>query len=102
MIMELQTGNVDFVCDFLREKVPGIVPVRPQASFLIGLDCRGLGLDHAGLIDLFVNRARLAFNDGEAFGRGGEGHMRMNVGAPRALVAEAMQRIETAVRALKP
>ena len=101
-MLDYVQGNVDFVCDFLREKVPGIVPVRPQASFLIWLDCRGLGLDHAGLIDLFVNRARLAFNDGEAFGRGGEGHMRMNVGAPRALVAEAMQRIETAVRALKP
>ena len=94
-------GNVDYVCDFLRERVPGIVPVRPQASFLIWLDCRGLGLGHDALIDLFVNRARLAFNDGETFGPGGEGHMRMNVGAPRALVAEAMQRIEAAVKSLK-
>jgi cystathionine beta-lyase len=92
---------VDFVCDFLREKVPGIVPVRPQASFLIWLDCRGLGLDHDALIDLFVNRAKVAFNDGEAFGPGGEGHMRMNVGAPRAMVAEAMQRIEATVKTLK-
>ena len=94
-------GNVDFVCDFLREKVPGIVPVRPQASFLIWLDCTQLGLDHDALIDLFVNRAHLAFNDGVAFGPGGEGHMRMNVGASRALVAEAMQRLEQAVKSLK-
>ena len=94
-------GNVDYVCDYMKEHIPGIVPVRPQASFLIWLDCRGLGLDHAGLIDLFVNRARLAFNDGEAFGPGGEGHMRMNVGAPRALVAEAMARLSQAVQTLR-
>ena len=94
-------GNVDFVCDYLRQHVPGIVPVRPQASFLIWLDCTQLGLDHDALIDLFVNRAHLAFNDGVAFGPGGEGHMRMNVGAPRAMVAEAMQRLEQAVKSLK-
>lgn len=94
-------GNVDFVCNYLAERVSGIVAVRPQASFLIWLDCRGLGLEHDALIDLFVNRARLALNDGEAFGPGGEGHMRLNVGAPRAMVAEAMARLETAVKQLK-
>ena len=93
--------NVDFVCKWLPERIPGIRPVRPQASFLVWLDCRGLGLDHDRLIDLFVNRAQLALNDGEAFGPGGEGHMRMNVGAPRAMLAEAIDRLETAVQTLK-
>ena len=94
-------ANVDFVCEYLQERIPDIVAVRPQASFLIWLDCRGLGLGHDALIDLFVNRARLALNDGEAFGPGGEGHMRMNVGAPRAMLAEAMSRLEQAVKSLK-
>ena len=93
--------NVDFVCNYLKERIPGIVAVRPQASFLVWLDCRGLGLGHDELIDLFVNKARLALNDGEAFGPGGEGHMRMNVGAPRAMLAEAMSRLEQAVQSLK-
>ena len=93
--------NVAFVCDYLRDHVPGIVAVRPQASFLIWLDCRGLGLAQDALIDLFVNRARLALNDGMAFGPGGEGHMRLNVGAPRAMLAEAMSRLEEAVQSLK-
>lgn len=93
--------NVAFVCDYLRDHVPGIVAVRPQASFLIWLDCRGLGLAQDALIDLFVNRARLALNDGVAFGPGGEGHMRLNVGAPRAMLAEAMSRLEEAVQSLK-
>lgn len=89
--------NVDFVCNYLRDHIPGIRAVRPQASFLVWLDCRGLGLDHDRLIDLFVNKARLALNDGEAFGPGGEGHMRMNVGAPRSMLAEALERLNKAV-----
>ena len=93
-------GNVDFVCNYLKDNIPGIAAVRPQASFLVWLDCRGLGLDHDALIDLFVNRARLALNDGEAFGPGGEGHMRMNVGAPRAMLAEALDRLKEAVGTL--
>ena len=94
-------ANVDFVCNYLQERIPDIVAVRPQASFLIWLDCRGLGLGHDALIDLFVNRARLALNDGEAFGPGGEGHMRLNVGAPRSMLVEAMARLEQAVKSLK-
>ena len=92
--------NVDFVCNYLRNHIPGIRAVRPQASFLVWLDCRGLGLDHDRLIDLFVNKARLALNDGEAFGPGGEGHMRMNVGAPRSMLAEALERLNKAVAEL--
>lgn len=94
-------NNVDFVCKYLDERIPGVTAVRPQASFLVWLDCRGLGLDHDALIDLFVNKARLALNDGEAFGPGGEGHMRMNVGAPRSKVTEALARLEEAVKTLE-
>ena len=69
-------------------------PLRPQASFLVWLDCRGLGLSQERLVDLFVNRARLALNDGSMFGPGGEGFMRMNVGCPRSVLREAMERIQ--------
>ena len=95
-------GNVDFVCDYLERHIPGIVAVRPEASFLVWLDCRGLGLGHDALIDLFVNKACLAPNDGEAFGPGGEGHMRMNIACSRAVLAEALGRLEKAVGSLKP
>lgn len=92
--------NVRFVEDYLKENIPYIKAVRPQASFLVWLDCRKLGLDHKGLIDLFVNRARLALNDGEMFGQGGQGYMRLNVGAPRALVKQALDRLLLAVSGL--
>ena len=89
--------NVRFVEDYLKENIPCIKAVRPQASFLVWLDCRELGLDHKGLIDLFVNRARLALNDGEMFGKGGEGYMRLNVGAPRAVLRKALDQLRQAL-----
>lgn len=88
--------NVRFVEDYCREKLPGIVPVRPQASYLVWVDCRGLGLEHDALIDLFVNRAHLALNDGEMFGKEGQGFMRLNIGCPRALLRQAMEQLQAA------
>jgi cystathionine beta-lyase len=66
----------------------------PQASFLLWLDCRGLGLSHAKLIDLFVNKAGLALNDGAMFGAGGSGFMRMNIGAPRSILSQALKQLK--------
>ena len=91
-------GNVDYVIDFCRDRMPGIVPWRPQASFLVWLDCRSLGLPHNEVIDLFVNKAKLALNDGDMFGPGGSGFMRLNVGTPRSVLAEALQRLHTALQ----
>lgn len=86
-------ANVDFTDDFLRRYVPRIRAIRPEASFLVWLDCRELGLAHDALVDLFVARAGLALNDGVMFGPGGEGHMRLNVGLPRIRLAEALERL---------
>ncbi|MDE5959317.1 MAG: cystathionine beta-lyase, partial [Muribaculaceae bacterium] len=72
----------------------------PEASFLVWLDCTALGLDHDRLQELFVKKAGLLLNDGEMFGPGGEGHMRLNVGAPASVMAEAMRRLKAAVDSL--
>ena len=89
--------NVRFVEDYCREHLPQIRPWRPQASFLVWLDCRALGLSHDALVDLFVNRARLALNDGAMFGTGGEGFMRLNVGTPRSILRQALQQLAAAM-----
>ena len=65
--------NIRFVEDYCREHIPGIRPLRPQASFLVWLNCRDLHLSHDALLDLFIDKAHLALNDGEMFGPGGEG-----------------------------
>lgn len=89
--------NIMFVEKYCKEYLPQIKPLRPEASFLVWLDCRQLGLNHEQLIDLFVNKAHLALNDGEMFGKGGEGFMRMNVGTPRAILKKALDQLKEAL-----
>ena len=90
-------ANIDYLIDYCACHLPAIRPLRPEASFLVWLDCRDLNLDHDALIALFVRRAHLALNDGEMFGPGGEGYMRINVGTPRAILSEALERLRRAV-----
>lgn len=96
-MLEYVEQNIDFVVDYLQQHIPSIRAIRPQASFLVWLDCRALGLGHEALVDLFVNKARLALNDGEMFGPGGEGFMRMNVGTPRSVLKQALDHLAEVV-----
>lgn len=90
--------NILFVEDFLAKKIPEIHPWRPQASFLVWLDCRALGLNQRSLVSLFVDKAHLALNDGTMFGTEGTGFMRLNIGCPRTTLAAALESLASAVR----
>ena len=94
-------GNVDFTETYLKEHIPAIKMIRPQASYLIFLDCRALGLNQEELNRLFVEDAHLALNDGTTFGKEGEGFMRLNVACPRATLEKALKQLEQAVMDLK-
>ena len=99
-MLEYVEGNVEFVDSWLKDNLPQVHAVRPEASFLIWLDCRRLGLPQKKLVDLFVNKARLALNDGSMFGAEGEGYMRLNAGCPRSKLAAALERLAAAVKSL--
>ena len=89
--------NILFMEEYCKTHLPKIKPLRPEASFLVWLDFRALGLNHEQLIDLFVNKAHLALNDGEMFGKGGAGFMRVNVGTPRPILTKALEQLTKAV-----
>ncbi|MCA1741130.1 MAG: PatB family C-S lyase, partial [Bacteroidales bacterium] len=74
-LMQYVQANVDLVMDFCREHLPQIKPVRPEATYMIWLDCRGMGLDGAGLHKFFVEKAGVGMNEGSRFGPGGDGFM---------------------------
>lgn len=99
--------------------------IRPEASFLVWLDCRQLKayldrLPHYPmapdphtpyspqgnrLLDFFIDKAHLALNDGEMFGVGttpncAAGYMRLNVAVPRSVLQEALTRLLHAVQSV--
>ena len=93
--------NIALVEDYIAENIPQIKVFRPQASFLLWLDCRELNLSQPELVDLFVKKAHLALNDGTMFGKEGEGFMRLNIGSPQNVILEALSKLAVAVKSLK-
>ena len=83
--------------DFFKEEIPGITPIRPEASFLVWLDCRALGLAQDKVLDLFNKDAGVLVNNGASYGTGGEGFVRLNIGCPRSVLQEALERIRKAI-----
>ena len=84
-------GNIDYMEQYLATSLPQVGMIRPQASYLVFLDFRKLGLSQAELNTLIVDKARLALNDGAMFE--GEGFMRLNAASPRSVIEEAMRRL---------
>ena len=86
-------SNIIYVNRFIQEHHISIQAVPTEATFLMWLDCKGLGLSHQELVDFFVNKAKLGLNDGKSFGDAGEGFMRLNIGTSNEVLKEAMQRL---------
>lgn len=68
----------------------------PEGTYLVWLDFRGIGLYGDELLKSTVDRAKLGLNDGRGFGGDGNGFMRMNIGCPRIILEEGVDRLLTA------
>jgi cystathionine beta-lyase len=92
--------NILFLGDYLEKHVKGVKMVKPEATYLIWLDCQELNLPQPELNALFLEKAKVGLSDGESFGRTGKGFMRINVACPRSVLKEALERIRAAVATL--
>ena len=90
-------GNLDYVRDYLEKNIPHIKLIEPEGTYLIWLDCRGLGLSEEKLEELIVHKAKLWLDAGAIFGKAGEGFERINIACPRAVLEEAMKRLRGAI-----
>lgn len=90
-------GNRDFFIDYINERIPILKAVKPEGTYLMWVDCSGLNMGSDELRDFFTNKCRVALNAGKMFGDEGESFMRFNIGCPRSLLKEALERIEKAI-----
>lgn len=95
-MLEYVEANIDYMEEYLKNNMPKMGMIRPQASYLVFLDARGLGLPHDQLVEFFIREAKVGMNDGAMFGEGGSGFMRMNLGCPRATLVKALEQIKSA------
>jgi len=100
-LMEYLDRNSAYIIDYCREQIPEIIPVRPEATYMIWLDCRKLVMSGKELGEFFVSKAGVGLSEGSSFGPGGEGFMRMNMATTLSKVKQAMDQIRIAVETLR-
>ncbi len=82
----------DAVMAFAAARLPGLRVLPAEGTYLLWLDCRALGLDNAALKALFIG-AGAGLSPGAVFGTGGSRFMRLNIGAPRAVIITALDKL---------
>jgi cystathionine beta-lyase len=100
-LLDYIDNNIEFVKDYCGKMIPEIIPVQPEATYMIWLDCRRFGMSGKDLQNFFVHKAGVGMNEGSTFGPGGEGFMRMNIGTTHQTVMKAMEQIERAVASVR-
>lgn len=93
-MMEYIEENYNFIEQYLKENIPQIVPIKPEATYLVWLDFSALELKDTDINSRLIN-AGVGLNRGIQFGRQGKGFMRMNIGCPRSIIADALDRIKS-------
>ena len=86
-------GNIDYLTQYIDQHLPKVKYIVPQASYLVFLDFRELGLSQKELVSLCTNQAHLALVDGSVFGTEGTGFMRINLDSPRSVIEKAAQQL---------
>lgn len=82
--------------EFIKTKLPRVKVMKPEATYLIWMDFTDYGMKNDDLMKFLIKNAKLALNDGGRFGRGGDGWLRINIGCPRSVLQQALNRLEKA------
>ncbi len=99
-LLEYIDGNFNFIRDYCAAHIPQIKPNLPDATYLVWLDCRELGMSNEELRRFMIEKAGLGLNEGWSFGRSLNGFMRLNAACSRNVLEQAMKQLEEAVKAL--
>jgi cysteine-S-conjugate beta-lyase len=99
-VLDYMEGNRDYLYEYVSSHLTRIHMVKPEGTYLAWLDCREAGI-LGNPCEFFVQTARVGFNDGTTFGKGGEGFVRMNFACSRALLDQALSQMKQALGKLE-
>lgn len=92
-LIEYLTANRAIVRNRLQKELPQIKLIEPEGTYLLWLDCAGLGKTETELADWLDHRAKVWLSAGSEFGSASGLYRRMNIACPAAVVQEAMDRL---------
>ncbi len=96
-MLDYVTENINFVMGFIHKNLPQISIQKPEATYLLWLNMKELGMTHKELTEFFIHKVGIGINQGRIFGPGGNGYIRMNVATSLSIVKEAMERLKKAI-----
>lgn len=88
--------NKDYVIKYVKENLPGIKISEPEGTFLMWLNVSELG-DHTKIHQTLIKN-NVMLVDGLIFGKEGNGYLRLNIGCPRSILIEGLNRIKKAIK----
>ena len=95
-MLEYLWGNYQLLENFFETKLPKVKVMKPEATYLVWLDFTEYGMKKRELLNFASEKAKVGLNDGGMFGTGGDGWLRLNIGCPRTVLEEALERLERA------
>ena len=94
-LLEVLTKNADYACDFIEKNWKGVNVSRPQATYMLFIDCEEWCKEHGKTMDELENAGLeigVLWQDGREFH--GEYSIRLNLALPFARVQEAFERLD--------
>lgn len=94
-LCEVLSGNVKYACDYIAEHFEGVEVSRPEATYMLFVDCTKWCEAHGKTIDDVEHAAwdvGVAIQDGRMFH--GSCHVRLNLALPLSRVKEAFDRLD--------
>lgn len=99
-LMDYLWDNYCFLEEFFEKNLPRIRVMKPEATYLIWLDFNDYGMNDKELSEFVVKKARVGLNNGDRFGTGGSGWLRLNTGCPQSVLKEGLERLGEAFSSL--
>ncbi|WP_027410109.1 MalY/PatB family protein [Anoxybacteroides tepidamans] len=99
-LLEYIKENIDRTCSFINASFPRVRAMSPEATYLVWIDCRGLGIPEQQLKQLLLHKGKIAVEMGSKFGEEGRGFIRLNVACHRQTLESAFQRLAVAFEGL--
>lgn len=90
-------GNLNFLLDYFKQHINEVKVIKPEGTYLVWLDFRGLRMNKENIEKWMYQKAKLALNEGSMFGENGKGFLRMNIACPRITLEEGLSRIRKAL-----
>ena len=84
-------GNLEYFTDYVKREIPSLTVRKPEGTYLVWVDFRRTGVPSDKLHDYLLKECHIAANDGNFFGKLGDGFARFNLACLRQTVVKALE-----------